>query len=240
MRAGGGREQGDLEDADGAPDPGEVLRRLTRRFGPREKPRLPPLDELILTILSQSTTDANRDRAWAALRETFPTWEAVLESGREELEEVIRPAGLAGQKARAIRGALARLIEDRGEASLDHLTAMTDEEALEYLTGFYGVGLKTAACVLCFSLRRDVLPVDTHVHRVAGRLGWILPRKDPTSAHELLAERVAPGDRFPLHLQLITLGRETCRARDPRCPECPLEDLCPREGVELEEDVADG
>lgn len=108
---------------------------------------------------------------------------------------------------------------------------MSDEEALDYLTSFDGVGVKTAACVLCFSLRRPVLPVDTHVHRVARRLGWIPPRAGAARAHRLLEGRTPPEDRFALHLLLIRLGREICRARGPLCGECPLGDGCPRVGV---------
>lgn len=156
----------------------------------------------------------------------------MREASREELEEVIRVAGLAGQKSAAIQGVLERLHAEWGEETLEHLSEMEDREALAYLTAFHGVGVKTAACVLCFSLGRDILPVDTHVHRVAGRLGWIPPRCGSKKAHDLLAARIPPEARFPLHLQLITLGREVCRARDPRCGECPLGDICPRVGVE--------
>lgn len=209
-----------------------VRDRLAARFGPAEKRRRPPLDELVLTILSQSTTDANRDRAWASLRERFPDWEGVHRAPREEVEDTVRVAGLGGQKSRAIKAALARLSGERGALALDHLEELSDPDALEYLTSFDGVGVKTAACVLCFSLRRPVLPVDTHVLRVARRLGWVAPKTGATRAHRELEARVDPDDRFALHLLLIALGRAVCRARDPRCAECPLGEVCPRVGVD--------
>jgi len=224
----------------GAPDPHDVLTRLQDRFGPLEKPRLDPLDELVLTILSQSTTDTNRDRAWDNLRQKFPpapesarlvSWETVHGVADEALAEVIRVAGLAGQKTAAIRGVLARLVTDFGRPTLDHLRDMADADALAYLTEFRGVGVKTAACVLCFSLRRPLLPVDTHVHRIAKRLSWVPEAADATTTHRLLQPQVPADDRFPLHLQLITLGRKHCTARNPACDACPISLGCPRVGV---------
>lgn len=229
--ASGARTDREADGLDGAPVE-EVERRLARRYGTPRKPRLDPLEELVLTILSQNTTDVNRDVAWEALRETYPDWEAVRSAPRERLEETIRTAGLARQKAAAIQGVLERLREEVGEPRLDHLREMDDEEALAYLSGFHGVGTKTAACVLCFSLRRPVLPVDTHVHRVAIRLGWVPAGGGRNRTHDLLNEAVPPELRFPLHLHLIRHGRATCAARRPRCEECVLEDLCPRVGVE--------
>ena len=222
-------------------DPGTVLRKLSARFGKPDKPQLDPLDELILTVLSQSTTDTNRDRAWDSLVEHFPNpnrsdrvqvaWEAVRQLDHDELEDLIRVAGLAGQKAGTIHAVLNRLADEVGGMTLNHLDGMEDYEAINYLTSFKGVGVKTASCVLCFSLRRPVLPVDTHVFRVSQRLGWIPPKATPAKAHTLLAERVAPADRFSTHMLLITHGREVCSARSPRCDECPLAEACPRIGV---------
>lgn len=214
------------------PAVGRVAERLAGRYGEPVKPRLDPLDELVLTILSQNTTDRNRDRAWEALRERYDGWSEVRDTPREALEETIRVAGLAARKAAAIQGALERLTEELGEPTLDHLERMDDEDALDYLSGFAGVGVKTAACVLCFALGRPVLPVDTHVHRVARRLGWVARRESASAAHRTLNRDVPPELRFPLHLHLIRLGRDACAARRPRCAECPLEDLCPRTGVE--------
>ncbi len=220
--------------------PFEAARReLAARYGTAEKPRLDPLAELIVTILSQNTTDANRDRAWAALRTRYPDWERVRDAPRDELEETIRPAGLIRGKAAAIQGVLERLDREVGHPSLDHLEGMEDEQALRYLQSFRGVGLKTAACVLCFSLGRDVMPVDTHVHRVARRLGWADERADPSATHERLNRIVPPELRFALHVHLIALGRDVCTARRPACPDCTLADRCPRVGVDRTDRPAD-
>ncbi len=212
--------------------PPRVAATLVERYGPPAKPRLDPLEELILTILSQSTTDKNRDRAWDSLRRCYSTWEAVRLAPRDQIEETIRVAGLATQKAGAIQGALDRLVSEVGAASLDHLDGMSDTEAIEYLGSFRGVGVKTAACVLCFALGRPVIPVDTHVHRVASRLEWIAPRATSTAAHRILNDIVPEQLRFALHIHLIQLGREICTARRPQCHRCPLVDGCPRVGLE--------
>ena len=218
-----------------------VLRRLSERFRVPDKPRLAPLDELVLTILSQSTTDENRDRAWRTLSERFPaspsasagpiSWECVLRATPAELEDAVRVAGLANQKAPAIRAALERLRAEVGRITLDHLGEMDDEEAIAYLTSFRGVGVKTAACVLCFSLRRPVLPVDTHVLRIARRLAWVAPRASADVTYAALARTVTPSERFRMHMLLITFGRSLCLARAPRCGKCPLEPECPKIGV---------
>ena len=225
-----------------------VLRRLSERFRVPDKPRLAPLDELVLTILSQSTTDENRDRAWRTLAARYPaelgaaeggasapagpiSWESVLRATPAELADAVRVAGLANQKAPAIHAALARLRAEVGRITLDHLDEMADEEAIAYLTTFRGVGVKTAACVLCFSLRRPVLPVDTHVLRIARRFAWVPPRASADLTYTALSRTIAPSERFRMHMLLITFGRSLCLARAPRCGECPLEPECPRIGV---------
>lgn len=210
----------------------EVARRLLEEHGPPDKPRRDPLDELVLTILSQNTSDTNSRRAWERLRERFPDWDAVRRADPEEVEEAIRPGGLAGQKAAAIQDALERVHGERGELSLDHMEEMGDEEAMDYLTSFKRVGTKTAACVLCFALRRPVIPVDTHVHRMARRLGLVDRDADAGEAHDTLNEAVPPGLRYPLHVAMIRHGRAVCTARTARCGECVLEELCPKVGVE--------
>jgi len=215
-----------------APGHADVLRRLEAEHGRTEKPRRDPLDELLFTILSQNTTDANRDRAWRRLRETFPNREAIRDADREALREVIRPAGLVRQKSAAIQGVLERLEEERGSLDLGHLEGMGDEEALEYLAGFSGVGVKTAACVLCFALRRPVIPVDTHVRRLAVRLGWAAEGSGAAAVHDVLNEEVPPQLRYRLHVALIAHGRATCTARSPDCGACVLAGSCPRVGVE--------
>lgn len=210
---------------------GELVRRLTERYGPAERERYTPLDELILGILSQNTSDGNRDTAYARLRGRFPTWDAVRTAPRRLVEAAIRPAGLWRQKARAIQGVLSALHAERRRLDLDHLAAMSDAEGLRYLTSFRGVGVKTAACVLCFSLRRPYMPVDTHVHRLARRLGLIAPEVNAEAAHAILNTVVPAAERFAFHIQLIRHGRRVCTAQRPQCHACVLTDVCPKVGV---------
>ncbi len=204
--------------------------KLRATYGNALKPRLDPLDELILTILSQNTSDVNRDRAWASLQDSYAGWDEVRAKGREPLERTIRSAGLAAQKSETILRVLEALGET-GAGSLDHLRDLPDDRALDYLTSIKGVGTKTAACVLCFSLGRPVMPVDTHVHRLAKRLGLVPPNASAEKTHQILNEIVAPDLRFSLHIQLIRHGRSTCRARQPECSRCEIAGMCARVGV---------
>jgi len=209
----------------------EIASRLAAVHAASRKVRRDPLDELILTILSQSTSDANCYRAWEALRTRYADWRSVLEAAPAEVEETIRPAGLSKQKAGTILGVLARLADERGNPTLAHLDALDDDEALAYLTGFRGVGVKTAACVLCFALGRDVIPVDTHVHRIAIRLGLVPERASAIGAHEILNDIVPPELRYELHVLLIGHGRTVCAARSPKCSGCAVSERCPRVGI---------
>lgn len=209
-----------------------VLERLADAHGPLEAPtKRPPLDELVRTILSQNTSDTNSDRAFAALLDRFDDWDAVADASVAEVEEAIRSGGLAQQKAPRIRSALRDVRQHRGEIDLDFLAELPDGEALAFLESMDGVGPKTAACVLAFSLERPVIPVDTHVHRVSRRLGLIGRKTSAAKAHAELEAVVAPEDRIPLHVALIRHGRTTCKARSPRCDDCVLGDVCPRVGV---------
>jgi endonuclease III len=207
---------------------GVILRRLGRVFGPVEPPeQLPVLAELIATILSQNTTDANSGAAFEELRRRFRDWEAVRRASVEQVADAIRIAGLANQKTPRIKAVLQRLHEERGELSLEFLHEMPLGEACEYLRRFPGVGPKTIACVLLFACRKPILPVDTHVHRVSQRLGLIGPKTNEGKAHAELA-RLVPAERvLDFHIQLIRHGREVCSARNPRCTECVLLDCCP-------------
>lgn len=205
-----------------------IARRLERRFGPLVPPRATdPLHELVLTVLSQHTSDANAERAFEALRRAYPRWDRVAGAPSRELARVIRSGGLANTKAARIRAILREVAEREGDYDLSRLRALPDAEVRAYLTSLPGVGPKTAAVVMAFALGRDAIPVDTHVHRVSRRLGLVPPRASAERAHDLLHELVPDELKTPLHVGLIRLGRELCRAREPRCEDCPLRDLCP-------------
>jgi endonuclease III len=187
---------------------------------------LPAVDELVSTILSQNTNDTNRDRAFAALRRRFPTWEAVRDSDAGAVVEAIRPAGLANQKGPRIQQVLREITAERGSLDLDFLKALPLEEARAWLMKFKGVGPKTAAIVLLFSLGRPAFPVDTHIYRVTGRLGLRPEGITVEQAHPYLEALFPPEAYSAAHLNLIRLGREICAARKPDCPRCPLRGMC--------------
>jgi endonuclease-3 len=193
---------------------------------------LPPVDELVSTILSQNTNDTNRDRAFMALRERFPTWEQVRDAPPEEVIDAIRTAGLANQKGPRIQGVLKEISEQRGEISLDFLEELSPEEASDWLMQFKGVGPKTAAIVLQFSLGKPAFPVDTHIHRLTGRIGLRPLNMNAEKAHEHLAHLFPPEAYYPAHLNIIRLGREICQARNPKCSICPLQNLCDYYAIE--------
>jgi endonuclease III len=198
--------------------------RLRSLYGrPRQQPHHRPLEELVRTILSQNTNDTNRDVAYRRLRERFPTWEAVRDAPPEEVEEAIRPGGLAPQKAPRIQEALRELDDDLDLSWLEHAPR---EEALSFLMSLPGVGRKTAACVLIFSFGRPEIPVDTHVYRVGGRLGLFPARASFERAHDEMRAITDPEDAYELHINLIRHGRAVCRPR-PRCRECALRRMCP-------------
>jgi endonuclease-3 len=201
--------------------------RLRELYGkPAWEPHGHPIAELVRTILSQNTNDTNRDLAYARLRARFPTWEAVRDAPLAEVTEAVRRAGLADTKAPSIQEALRRATADDGEPDLDWLADADREEALRYLTGLPGVGRKTAACVMIFALGRPEIPVDTHVHRVGGRLGLFRARASFEEAHDEMLAITDPEDAYELHVNLIRHGRTICRPR-PRCAECELRRMCP-------------
>jgi endonuclease-3 len=187
---------------------------------------LPPVDELISTILSQNTNDTNRDRAFNALRARFSTWEAVRDAPAAQVVDSIRVAGLANQKGPRIQQVLHQITSERGGLDLSFLNELPLEEARSWLTKFKGVGPKTAAIVLCFSLGRPAFPVDTHVYRVTGRIGLRPEKISVEAAHPYLEGIFPPETYYAAHLNLIRLGREVCHARKPDCKACPLLDLC--------------
>jgi endonuclease III len=200
------------------------LRAEQGRFIP--KPVLPVIDEIIATVLSQHTSDINSERAFAQLKDVFPRWEQVAAAPVGQVADAIRCGGIADQKARRIQQILAAIEDREGRINLDRLDDLDDAAVAAYLESLPGVGPKTAACVLTFALGRAAFPVDTHVHRVAIRLGWIPARATADQAHRILGPRVPPDIRYDLHLALITHGRQVCRAQRPRCGECVLRDLC--------------
>ena len=206
---------------------GQVLDALERRYGrPRRSRRLDPLSELILTILSQSTSDTNRDRAFRGLVARFPNWQAAADAPRASIEAVIRPGGLARVKSAVLARLLKRLRSEHGTLDLGMLKTLPMEEGRRYLLGLHGVGAKTAACVLLFACGHPAFPVDTHIHRIARRLGWIPEKASAEAAHALLEPLIPEKRRFSAHVNFITLGRESCRPNRPDCASCPISGNC--------------
>lgn len=206
---------------------GEVYRRLLVAYGkPDWRPRLLPVDELVLTFLSQNTSDLNSGRAFEALRARYSTWQAVLDAPTAELAETIRSGGLAQQKAPRIQNALRRILAERGELSIDFLADLPTDEAMHWLTSLDGVGHKTASIVLLFCFDKAAFPVDTHVGRVTRRLGLAAPKESEEKIKAIWEELAPPDWYYPLHLNLIRHGRQVCRARVPDCPACVLNDVC--------------
>jgi endonuclease III len=204
-----------------------VHQRLLEYYGyPEWRNPLPPLDELISTILSQNTNDNNRDKAFDTLRASFPTWEAVRDASLTDVQDAVRTAGLANQKGARIQDVLREITAERGELSLDFLKDYPTQEAYDWLVKFKGVGPKTASIVLQFSLGKPAFPVDTHIYRVSGRIGLRPEKMNAEQAHPHLASLFSPKTYYAAHLNFIRLGREICGARNPRCPICPLQAIC--------------
>ena len=206
---------------------GEVHARLLAYYEqPTWRNPLPPVDELISTILSQNTNDLNRDRAFQSLRKKFPTWESVRDGKPEAVVDAIRMAGLANQKGPRIQQVLREISRERGSLGMDFLKDMPLEEARAWLMKFKGVGPKTAAIVLLFSLGRPAFPVDTHIYRVTGRIGLRPEKMTVEDTHTHLEKLFPPETYYAAHLNIIRLGREICSARKPACERCPLREIC--------------
>jgi endonuclease-3 len=204
--------------------------RLRLVYGiPLAGPHGRPIAELILTVLSQSTNDRNRDVAYLALRERFEGWAAIRDAPVDQLEEAIRPGGISKVKSARIKDILGEITETAPshELSLDWLSELTVPEAQEYLTSLPGVGRKTAACVLLFALGMRDVPVDTHVSRVGMRLEILRPGAPFEELHDTLLAITPPGEELEFHLNLLRHGRRTCHARRPDCPGCALRRMCP-------------
>jgi endonuclease-3 len=203
--------------------------RLRAEYGrPAPRPHRAPVDELVLTVLSQNTNDRNRDVAYARLRERFDSWAEVREAPVDELEEAIRPGGLAPTKSVRIH----EILDAIGEDDLLWLADAPLDEAREYLVGLPGVGRKTAACVLLFTYGHREVPVDTHVSRVGTRLGLFRPGAPFEELHDDMLAFTPPGAELELHVNLLRHGRRTCHAQRPKCEACVLRRMCPRVGVE--------
>mgnify|MGYP001767007819 CR=1 FL=1 len=205
----------------------EVIALLRKQHGaPARRARLDPLSELIATILSQNTSDANSGRAFANLVSTFGTWDKVAQADVDKISEAIAGGGLNRVKAPRIRAILQHVEKEQGSLDLGFLKDMSLDEARSWLESLPGVGPKTAACVLLFSLGRPALPVDTHVYRVSRRLGLIGARVSPTDAHRILGKMVAPDEVYEFHMNMVRHGRKLCRARNPLCGGCLLSKGC--------------
>ncbi len=204
-----------------------IHKTLLKAFGePIWRNPLPAIDELVSTILSQNTNDVNRDRAFNALRAKFKTWEEVRDADTKDVISAIRPAGLANQKGPRMQQVLNAITAERGSLDLSFLAQLPVEEARGWLMKFNGVGPKTAAIVLCFSLNMPAFPVDTHVYRVTGRIGLRPEKMTVEQAHPYLESVFPPETYYAAHLNLIRLGREICNARKPLCMNCPIVALC--------------
>lgn len=205
-----------------------VYRQLVTQYGePVWQQHHPPVDELVCTILSQATSDLNRDKGFNALKARYPNWEAVMNAPEADIIRTIYSAGLANQKGPRIQAALRYIFDQRGEISLDFLAKIPLADAKQWLTAIKGVGPKTAAIILLFAFNRPVFPVDTHVHRITRRLGLISPKVTADKAHNILENMGGSPDTFyPFHINLIRHGREMCIARNPRCHLCPLQQQC--------------
>jgi endonuclease-3 len=205
----------------------QMHQRLVEHYGyPDWRNPLSPLDELVSTILSQNTNDINRDRAFKALTSRFQTWEEVRDADSQEVIDTIRPAGLANQKGPRIQNILKEITEQRGSLDISFLKDMPTEDARHWLLQFKGVGPKTAAIVLQFSLEKPAFPVDTHIYRVTGRIGIRPAKMSADQAHVYMEELLPEESYYPAHLNIIRLGREICHARKPNCSQCPLNDMC--------------
>ncbi len=212
----------------------EIIRLLRKEFkGLSPKPsKSDPLDMLIATMLSQNTTDKTSYRAFQNLKRDFKNWDDVMNAPSSKVKNAIRVCGLTNQKSKSIRQVLKEMKKKYGKMSLDFIDKMDDEAIYSELIKYNGVGVKTISCVLAFGLGRDVFPVDTHVHRIANRLG-LVKTKTPDKTFESLKDKIPKGKKFLLHTLLIRFGRKICRAKNPLCNKCVLYDLCEFKEKEL-------
>ena len=212
--------------------PDTIIEKLSAIYGEFEQtPRYNALDELIFTVLTQHTSDLNAERAFIQLRETIPTWEEVVVADQQLIADAIFHGGMSNQKSKRIKDILVTILERHGDLEIEFLRNYELEDARKWLVELPGVGPKTAAVVMAFALGMPAFPVDTHIHRVSKRLGLIEEKTTADAAHELMERQVRPELRFQLHMQMITHGRQICKARRPLCGECPLSADCPSSTV---------
>lgn len=204
-----------------------VIQNLRAVYGtPKPERGLDPLDVLVETILSQSTTNANSGRAFKNLKRRFPTWEAAKRARASSIEAAIKSGGLARQKSARIKALLNEIHSRRGSLDLSFLRTAPLEEAKQFLASFKGVGPKTVACTLLFACNRPVFPIDTHIFRIARRLGVIPEKCSDEEAHRLMGKMIPRKRYYEVHINLIRHGRKICRPRDPLCEQCCLVDYC--------------
>ncbi len=207
----------------------EVYRLLCIEYGTPSFKLADPLEQVVRTILSQQTTSQNTRKAYEQLRSTFPDWQSLLDSPTQGVEDTIRVAGLAPQKAPRIQALLAKVQADFGAFSLEALHGYSNDEALSYLLSLPGVGQKTARCVLIFALNRQSIPVDTHVHRLAQRLCWVPTGTSAEETAQLLEKYLSQNIKSALHVLLFEHGRKICTARNPKCNQCTIAGICPQQ-----------
>jgi endonuclease-3 len=205
-----------------------VQKRLDAIYGPIHwRPRMIALDELIFTVLTQHTSDLNAERSYDALRKAMPTWASVIEAETQKIADAIHHGGLANQKSVRIQKILIEILHRLGHFELEFLSDLPLEEARSWLISLPGVGPKTAAVVMAFSLKMPAFPVDTHILRVSKRLGLIGRKVSADQAHPIMENMIPSDNRYDMHVLLITHGRQICKARVPQCGRCPLDQECP-------------
>ena len=205
-----------------------VQKRLDAIYGPIHwRPRMIALDELIFTVLTQHTSDLNAERSYDALRKAMPTWASVIEAETQKIADAIHHGGLANQKSVRIQQILIKILHRLGHFELEFLSDLPLEEARSWLTSLPGVGPKTAAVVMAFSLKMPAFPVDTHILRVSKRLGLIGRKVSADQAHPIMENMIPSDNRYDMHVLLITHGRQICKARVPQCGRFPLDQECP-------------
>ena len=212
--------------------PERIVDELSANYGRFvQEPRYNALDELIFTVLTQHTSDLNAERAFDQLRIAIPSWEEVMVADQDDVAKAIFHGGMSNQKSKRIKDILAAILERHGALEIDFLRDYELDDARQWLMELPGVGPKTAAVVMSFALGMPAFPVDTHIHRVSKRLGLIGEKTTADAAHEIMEGKVPPKLRFQLHMQLITHGRQICKARRPLCGECRLSVDCPSSTV---------